>query len=225
MRGWHFLATQFLKRRVCVISSQKKSVLVNKLIYVLRVLGEIEDVIHATRECDDSRFLSQVASTAKPPCVVIDYLSVYPRSWNLDVLIFMAHQKKCLLLFTTSFMAALPVYILQFAPCLVWELGYHVSIPLIAAHSPLVNHFYQQDRDALLHRGPIFCDGVDNVCVTLCLEGESTCFSDLVTQIQQHFRKKVTSAKTIQRFIKQYLYRPDQGLGQAIVQRLTVMAQ
>lgn len=200
-------------------STSNIQVLVEDLLYVLRCLGVVQDVHHLRVQNNIPSFLSLVEASCKP-CVIISYNLVQPLHFDLRMLLQLAYEGKCLVLFMTSFLTAMPVEIMGLVPCLLWNMSYYVNIPYVALHSRLVNQCMQQKREALLHQGPILCDGVDNICCVLNLFDRDLAFGNIVVRMQRLYRFKVFCATVIQQAVKQWMYRPNACLGKKIVCRL-----
>ena len=215
MRGWKFAAEQVAKRRVCVIASSRHVTnIYGELVYTLKILGLAQDVV----ELIDKNLvhLDTLVTSAHKPCVVINlnYCNLHMSEflWLLDV--------GCIVLLVTPYVTLVPVEFLRFVPLLLWYMSYHVHVPYVAQHHSLVHKFMTQSRQALLYQGPILCDGVDNICLTLNLFDHDLAIGNIVTHMQRHFRKKREKATIIQQFIKRQLYFPGYFLGEQIVDRL-----
>ena len=215
MRGWKFAAEQVAKRRVCVVSSSRHVInIYTELVYTLKILGLSQDVVELT----DRNLVHLVAlvTSAHKPCVVVNlnYCNLHMSEfmWLLDV--------GCTVLLVTPYVTLVPVEFLRFVPLLLWYMSYHVHVPYVAQHYSLVHKCMIESRQALLYQGPILCDGVDNICLTLNLFDHDLAIGNIVTQIQRHFRKKRKNATIIQQFIKKHLYCPGFFLGEQIVDRL-----
>ena len=218
MRGWKFAAEQVAKRRVCVIasfaSSRHLTNIYHELVYTLKILGLAQDVVELTDK--NLVQLATLVTSALKPCVVVNlnYCNLHMSEflWLLDV--------GCIVLLVTPYVTLVPVEFLRFVPLLLWYMSYHVHVPYVAQHYSLVHKFMIESREALLYQGPILCDGVDNICLTLNLFDHDLAIGNIVTHMQRHFRKKRENAIIIQQFMKRHLYCPGSFLGEQIVDRL-----
>lgn len=213
-RGWGLVAKQIAKRGVGLVANFGPH-LVGDLLYVLQLLGFVKTVF-TFQSGDSVNKLRQLLHGSEKPCIVFAGNSVDP----LDFYYFL-RIPNCIVLVTTDFITALPVQYLHYIPCVLWNMSYHVDVPWVAHHYQVIDSCMRHERQALLTQGPILCDGIDDVCCDISLYGSHwLSFGSIVVGLQHRFRRRRYCAQVIQRVVKQWLYRPDAGLGKKIVFRL-----
>jgi branched-subunit amino acid transport protein len=241
LRGWKFTADYVKKRRLCTISGFAALELKDSLVYTLKLVNKIDQEIQVhANSLDDNEFWSAVY-LSKKPCITIVFGVTYVQNtelhlhWVEHLLNVVVGEKKGIVLFVARFLTVIPQTFLRLSSSLIWNLSYYVNVPFVSLHYPMVSKFMNEQRSALLYQGPILCDEIDNVCCTLDLCGlkgssgafpqvqmleESPLFLSVVKTLQERLHRKVKSSQVIQRFVKQWLYRPGTAFSYQIIQRL-----
>lgn len=224
LKGWGFVARHVARERFCLVSSALNAqAMLQSLIKTLQVLGCVRHIFLA-----DDNFTVHLLKNVVKPCVVF-YTNGYTQRHIIWTLCKLMDIPDCVILLVSSYVTAVPDFLLRNVACILWEMPYYTSVPFVAQTCPMINKFMHQRRRALLDIGPLLCIGHLNMCCTLDFSMEHVIRDALIWQLvvgaQRKFRKRLEHAITIQRFAKDWLYRPNCNLGKHIVQRLTLKCQ
>ena len=214
--GYGWVARQISRVGSALLVNQHQDKIL-QLVYTLKTLGLVNKQEFWITE--RMTVLPEI-TTPGVHCVVLWDNSVL---YNYDVQLFtnMIQSKQFLLLVCTSQVGTVPPFYLHYLPCMLWNMGRYVHIPWIASMYHVVNRFMMQERSALLHHGDVFLDVTTDCCMPVHLV--TSRYYGVVVRVmnmQAWFRKKRTAVVTLQRYIKQWVYRPDAALGHKIIQSL-----
>lgn len=224
--GWVSLAKHVSERRICLLCSDLMKPAVKefnpKLLYVLKLLGYVQDVIELTHLNNSSDLLLTVEAAVKP-CVLIRMQEHF--AFHLKKMLKLAKQGKCIVLFHANYIPFLRPKLLKLIPCLVWNLSRETNVKEAGFQYSFINKCWINKRQALFQTRkplPVLLDAVDNICCKLYLRKSPNKLSKrkIAKRLQRVYRTKVLCAIIIQQAVKQWLYRPNAALGQQIVNRL-----
>jgi hypothetical protein len=222
-KGWVFVARHVARERVCMLSSPTNvESMLTDLMTTLKLLGIIETVVTV-----DDNFSLSVVDSVQRPCVVFNTQTVYTQRHIIWLMYKLLYIPNCIVLLITPFITAVPESFLQFIPCLLWNKPHWVNMPHIASKCPIIKKFTERECDAFEGKGHVLCIGRRNICCKVDLDAylpEALVWQTVVAA-QRRFRARRFYATVIQRFVKEWLYRPHSTLGKHIVERLTLSCQ
>jgi len=216
--GYVWLARQISRVGSALLVNQRPEK-VTQLVYTLQTLGLVnKEVVWVTESSHTPPMFCRPTAPGVYCVVLCDNSVLY--NCDVQLLTDMISSKQFLLLVCTTQVGTVPPFYLQYLPCMLWNMGRYVHVPWVAGMYHVVNKFMRQERSALLHQGDVFLDDTTDCCVTVDLRPRFCGSAVLICHLQRAFRTKRRAAVTLQRCLKQWLYRPDAGLGNKIIVQL-----